>query len=154
MAATKPHAAITRWVLETTRVRSIQAHADGIVTPPDYNVRSRIVDGAVHFSTHCAVCHGAPGGPPGDIAHGLYPKPPDLRDAARNYKPAELFWIVKHGFKFTGMPAWSDHSDDELWATVAFIKALPEMSEADYAELVKDAAGHGDHHHHHDEDES
>lgn len=36
----------------------------------------------------------------------------------------------------TGMPAWRDHTDEELWATVAFIKKLPGMSEQDYARLV------------------
>jgi hypothetical protein len=35
-----------------------------------------------------------------------------------------------------GMPAWADHSDEEIWATVAFLKKLPGMSEQDYAGLV------------------
>jgi hypothetical protein len=47
----------------------------------------------------------------------------------------------------TGMPAWSDHSDDELWATVAFVEKLPGMSEQDYAGLVMASMGKSDHHH-------
>jgi hypothetical protein len=47
----------------------------------------------------------------------LYPPSPDLAKAAALYSPAELFWIIKHGIKMTGMPAWNDHSDDELWTT-------------------------------------
>jgi len=47
----------------------------------------------------------------------------------------------------TGMPAWSDHSDDELWATVAFLEKLPGMSEQDYAKLVMASIAHGGHHH-------
>jgi hypothetical protein len=61
------------------------------------------------------------------------------------YTPAELFWIMKHGIRMTGMPAWGDHSDDELWATVAFIEKLPGMTEQDYAKLVaasRAQAGH------------
>jgi hypothetical protein len=74
--------------------------------------------------------------PRGDIANGLYPKPADLKDSARLYTPAELFWIVKNGIKMSGMPSWSGHSDEELWGTVAFIEKLPTMNEADYAKLV------------------
>jgi hypothetical protein len=47
----------------------------------------------------------------------------------------------------TGMPAWSDHSDAELWATVAFVKKLPGMSEQDYASLVTASMTHSGHHH-------
>ena len=45
------------------------------------------------------------------------------------------------------MPAWSDHSDDELWATVAFLEKLPGMSEQDYAQLVMASIANGGHHH-------
>jgi hypothetical protein len=31
--------------------------------------------------------------------------------------------------------AWSDHSDEELWATVAFLEKLPGISGQDYASL-------------------
>jgi mono/diheme cytochrome c family protein len=104
--------------------------------------------GVEHFAAHCAVCHGAPGVPRGDIAHGLYPPPPDLAKTVKLYSDGELFWIVKNGIKMTGMPAWSDHSDAELWATVAFIKKLPDISEQDYAKLVMANMAHGTQHHH------
>ena len=81
------------------------------------------------------------------MARGLYPPPPDLAKTAPLYSPAELFWIVKHGVKMTGMPAWSDHSDDELWATVGFLEKLPSMSEQDYARLVMASMSNGGHHH-------
>ena len=68
--------------------------------------------------------------------------------AARRYSPGELFWIVKNGIKMSGMPAWSDHSDDELWGTVAFIEKLPAMSEADYAKLVMASLNQAGRHNH------
>jgi hypothetical protein len=54
---------------------------------------------------------------------------------------------VKHGIKMTGMPGWSDHTDDELWATVAFLEKLPGMSEEQYGKLLMASMAHGDHHH-------
>jgi hypothetical protein len=70
-----------------------------------------------------------------------YPLPPDLAKIAPLYSPAELFWILKHGIKMTGMPSWSDHSDEELWATVAFLDKLPGMNQQKYTRLVM--AEHG-----------
>src|SRR5271166_240027 len=117
VAATEPHSPVTSWLLETARVRSINAHAAGIQAPPGLDDPAKVIIGVEHYAAHCAVCHGAPGVPKGDIARGLYPQPPNLAEAPKRYSPAELFWIVKHGIKMSGMPAWSDHSDDELWAT-------------------------------------
>ena len=136
VAATTPHWPFTAWLLETARTRSIKARAAEIQTPRGLDDPAKLVIGVEHYAAHCAVCHGAPGVPKGDIARGLYPPPPDLAKAAPVYSPAELFWIVKHGIKMTGMPAWSDHSNEELWATVGFLQKLTSMSEQDYARLV------------------
>ena len=147
IAATAPHWRVTTWLLETARIRSIKAQAAGIAVPSGLDDPAKVIIGVGHYGAHCAVCHGAPGVPKGDIARGLYPPPPDLANTVPLYSPAELFWIVKHGIKMTGMPAWSDHSDDELWATVGFLETLPGMSEQDYANLVMASMAHGGGHH-------
>lgn len=153
VGATNPHWPLTHWILETARTRSIQAHAKGIAAPSGLDDPAKVVIGTEHFAAHCAICHGAPGVPPGDIAHGLYPLPPDLTGIARTYTPAELFWILKNGIKSTGMPSWNDHGDDELWATVAFLEKLPRMSEDDYGKLVMQTITSGGHHRHGGTDE-
>jgi mono/diheme cytochrome c family protein len=147
VAATVPHWPVTVWLLEAARTRSIKAQAAGIAVPPGLDDPAKVIIGVEHYAAHCAVCHGAPGVPKGDIAQGLYPPPPDLTKTAPLYTPAELFWILKHGIKMTGMPSWSDHSDDELWATVGFLEKLPSMSEQDYANLVMASIAHTSHRH-------
>lgn len=147
VAATDPHWPVTHWLMETARTRSIEAHASAITPPTGYDAAEKIAVGVDHFAAHCAVCHGAPGVPRGPIAQGMYPLPPDLAVAVKRYTPGELFWILKHGIKMTGMPSWSDHGDDELWATVAFVEQLPGMSERDYAKQLMAALAHGGHHH-------
>lgn len=148
VAATDLHWPVTRWAMETARMRSIKAHAAGIRVPSRLDDPAMLQMGVEHFAAHCAVCHGAPGVPRGEIAEGLYPRPPNLSLAAKLYSDGELFWVIKHGIKMTGMPGWSDHSDEELWATVAFIKKLPGMSEQDYARLVITNIMKGAMHHH------
>jgi cytochrome c553 len=50
---------------------------------------------------------------------------------------AQLFRIVKHGIRFTGMPAWpTQQHDDEVWAMVAFLRELPGMDEARWRDLA------------------
>jgi mono/diheme cytochrome c family protein len=147
VAATTPHWPVARTILETARLRSIKAHAAGTAAPPGLDDPAKVLIGVAHYAAHCAVCHGAPGVPRGDIGRGLYPPPPDLAKTTPLYSPAELFWILKHGIKMTGMPAWSDHSDEELWGTVAFLEKLPGMSEQDYARLVMASMAHGGHGH-------
>ena len=147
IGADSPHWGLVSRVFETTRVRSIQAHATGIAAPAGLDDQKAILMGTEHFADHCAVCHGAPGVPKGAIANGLYPQPPDLSIKAKRYTEGELFWIIKHGIKMTGMPSWADHSDDELWATVVFLKKLPGMTEEDYAKLVMASRGQDGHRH-------
>ena len=147
VGADQPHWSVTSWLLNVARDRSIRTHASGIAVPAALDDPARIVAGVAHYAEHCAVCHGAPGVERGDLAEGLYPRPPNLADAARTYTPGELFWTIKHGIRMTGMPSWGDHSDDELWATVAFIQKLPGMTDQDYAKLVEASRAHGEHQH-------
>src|ERR1700746_2606006 len=71
VAATEPHSPVTSWFLETARTRSFKAHAAGIQVPPKLDDPAKVMIGVEHYAAHCAVCHGAPGVPKGDIAHGL-----------------------------------------------------------------------------------
>ena len=148
VAATDKHSNIVYAVLQTARVRSIKVHAGGIVPPADLDSHARVVNGTSHFAEHCAMCHSAPGVEAQDLADGMYPKPPVLTDVAKRYTPGELFWILKNGIKMSGMPSWGDHSDDDLWNTVAFMEKLPDMSDQDYDKLVKAATAAGGHHMH------
>jgi mono/diheme cytochrome c family protein len=131
VSATVPHWPVTRWVMETARIRSIKAHAAGIAVPPNFDDPAKIPIGVEHFAAHCAVCHGAPGVPRGDIAQGLYPPPPDLAKTARLYSSAELFWIVKHGIK----SAFHDGAHDQIAAIETAYRALAPLLGAGAAGL-------------------
>jgi hypothetical protein len=84
---------------------SVKTNAAGIEAPQLDNP-NLIRLGAAHFHRGCAFCHGAPGMPVNPIAKQMLPLPPDLSISMRPWKKRELFWIVKHGFKYTGMPGW------------------------------------------------
>ncbi len=127
---------LSRWVLSTTMDNSVEKHAEGI-TVPALNFPDKIKEGFAHYNAMCKGCHGAPGEEETEMAKGLNPKAPNLAHSARDMAPEELFWVTKNGIKMTGMPAWGvTHSDDKIWAIVAFIEQLPGMTGTQYDSLA------------------
>ncbi|HEV2130804.1 MAG TPA: cytochrome c [Longimicrobiaceae bacterium] len=146
VAATQPHTGLTRWALNTVMERSVRDHAREIEVPP-LTDSAQIRNGFHHFDAMCVVCHGAPGESPSEIGEGLNPNPPELSEVVPEWSSAELYWIVKHGIKMSGMPAFGPtHSDDDLWAIVAFLRRLPGISPAQY-QSIRAAYGSGGHAH-------
>jgi mono/diheme cytochrome c family protein len=128
--------------LETLRGRSVATRSREIVVPNDLNDPNRISKGAGEYAEMCSGCHLAPGMERTEISRGLYPRAPELRRKT-DLTPAEQFWIVKHGVKMTGMPAWGvTHNDELLWDVVAFVRKLPELTPEQYETLVKNAPKH------------
>jgi mono/diheme cytochrome c family protein len=144
VAATSKDSALVRWALHTTMERSVERRVSQVQMPANLSLSDpRVLDiGFEHYNEMCTVCHGAPGIQPEEAHYGLNPTPPDLIKHARDMSPRELFWIIKHGVKMTGMPAWGPtHSDDKIWAMVAFVKRLPDMTPADYHAMQERLAG-------------
>jgi mono/diheme cytochrome c family protein len=139
VAADIPHSQPVYWLLQTVRPRSIAVRARDIVVPADLDNPKRIASGASEYREMCSRCHLAPGMERTEISRGLYPRAPELRRGSQ-LTQAEEFWVVKHGIKATGMPAWGvTHDDELLWDIVAFLRKLPELSPDQYQALVKSA---------------
>ena len=93
--------------------------------------------GAVAYQAMCVGCHGAPGIARSEIGSDMTPRPPDLSQVAPRWSDRELFWIVKHGLRLAGMPAFGPtHGDDALWEVVGFVRTLPTLSAREYARLA------------------
>lgn len=136
VAATAPHNTLSRWILQTTQKNSVQAHAERVGAAPQLSAE-QLRHGVEHFADTCVQCHGAPGVERGELGKGITPTPPDLSETVADWSDQELYWIVKHGIKFAGMPAFGPtHSDEELWALVAFLKRLPETTPEQYAQIT------------------
>lgn len=140
VAATEPHTAIGEWALESVFRNSVEAQADNIETP---QMTQAMVDaGAPEYKAMCAHCHGGVGQGRAQWADGMLPRPPRLTSAVEEWSAAEVFWLVKHGAKLTGMPAFGPtHDDATVWNIAAFVKALPDMSEAQYAAYPAEHGG-------------
>lgn len=130
------HFAVVQAALEFSMHRSVATYAAGTVVPA-LDDPAMVLKGAGQYEIGCRACHGSPSVPTSRLASAMLPVPPYLPRVVGDWSDAELFEVVKHGIKFTGMPAWpSQRRDDEVWAMVAFLRALPAMRPAEYRRLV------------------
>jgi mono/diheme cytochrome c family protein len=126
------------WV-ETSVARSARRFA----IPSDVRARRNpispspdaLVDGMEHYADHCAVCHANDGSGNTEMGKGLFPKAPDMRlPATQELADGELFYIIEHGIRFTGMPAWSTGTqagEESSWRLVHFLRHLPQLTPAE-----------------------
>lgn len=167
IAADEPHHPLTYRLLEFARERSIAVRASELKPPGDLADPERVRRGSGNYDAMCVGCHLSPGVEDSEIRKGLYPTPPRLADKPAaaldpQFAQARQFWIIKHGIKASGMPAWSKGGmeDEAIWDLVALVQKLPGLTAADYRALVATSEGHSHggldgHHdgHGHDEDD-
>ena len=136
-ALAQPYAVETRIARAVRRFgvpRAIKEQRNPIPVSADV-----IAAGRSHFADHCASCHGNDGSGNTEMGRNLFPKAPDMRQAAtQSLTDGELFWIIEHGIRFTGMPGWStgtEEGEDASWHLVHFIRHLPDLTQAELEEM-------------------
>jgi cytochrome c553 len=137
VAASSGHFAATRWFLNFAKSRAVATHSWDITEPGSLQDNDLVIKGAAIYENNCSWCHGSPLKPTPPIMAAATPRPPLLEGRIESYDPRELFYIVKHGIKFTGMPAWpTQQRDDEVWAMVAFLQTYSNLDKSEYERLA------------------
>ena len=105
------------------------------VAPTEEN----LIAGGKFYLEGCAGCHGAPG-KPDESSDSLYPRIPQLPAQGTTYSEAQIFWIAKHGIRYSGMFANGKFdSDEKLWTMAAYIKRIKDLPPRVREELSKPA---------------
>ena len=140
--ASSGHWPVTARILDFAKVQSVRTWSLGI-DPPSLQDDALVIRGAGHYAIGCESCHGSPGEGVPSVMAAMTPPPPALSgEHLTRWTSGQLFTIVKHGIKFTGMPAWpAQNRDDEVWAVVAFLTRLPRMTAAEYQRLTGRSSG-------------
>jgi len=139
-SATDEPSAVEKIVARTVRNLGIPSSARRDTNPvPPSSDALRV--GRGRFLADCAGCHGQDGRGRTAVGRNLYPKPPDLRSPeTQALTDGELHYIITHGVRLTGMPAWSQtdngHSDD-TWRLVMYIRSLGPLSTQEQAEQAQ-----------------
>ena len=119
-----------------------QSALSGAMDPTPPMDPTGVTSAAGHYAATCAFCHGAPGERLSPIMQAATPPAPELAATADEWSDGQLFWIVKHGVKFTAMPAWpAQKRDDEVRRMTAFVRQLPRMSPSRYRSLAYGPGG-------------
>jgi mono/diheme cytochrome c family protein len=148
VAADKPYSPAIHRFIVWAREQSIARRTVNLVPPTDLTAPDRTRRGAGNYDAMCANCHLSPGSEDSEIRKGLYPIPPNLSKPANvadsNWADVRRFWIIKHGIKASGMPAWSKGGmeDEAIWDLTAFLKIMPSLSPEAYRRQVEASSGH------------
>lgn len=141
--ATGLSARATPGAVETAVARRLRA----LAVPSDYSRLTNpvlvneesIADGMAHFADHCAQCH-ANDGSGAEMGKGMFPPTPDLKaSATQSLGDGELFYVIEHGVRFTGMPAFGTgtlEAEESSWHLVNFIRHLPKLTAEQLEEMA------------------
>jgi mono/diheme cytochrome c family protein len=103
------------------------------IPPAPPNLAASVKEGDKLYGTECADCHGLDGKSPTDPGRSMYPRAANLISSeTQRYSDRELFWIVKNGIRFSGMPAFGKvETDEHIWNLVHYIRKLPSGPDVD-----------------------
>lgn len=131
------HWPVVSWVLHTSFRQSVALRAPPVSTVPELDDDDLVALGARHYQLSCAVCHGEPDDRQPRTMVSMLPAPPPIKEAVSGWEPNELFWIIKHGVKMTGMPHWpARERDDDIWPVVAFLERQTDLDNRQYKALL------------------
>jgi thiosulfate dehydrogenase len=109
---------------------SVDRHAPRLnnpVPPTDEN----LIDGMKSYTMNCAGCHGGLDRKPADFGHSFYPPAPDLILDPPDDPEWHVFYVVRNGVRYTGMPAWDKTlSEPDMWKITAFLTRIDKLPPA------------------------
>uniref|UniRef100_E6PXW9 Cytochrome c domain-containing protein n=1 Tax=mine drainage metagenome TaxID=410659 RepID=E6PXW9_9ZZZZ len=111
------------------------------VQNPIQPTEDNLLSGMKIYQANCASCHGDIQHPEGVLANALYPRSPQFIKDAPDMPENQNFYIVQHGIRLSGMPAWKDAlSANQIWQVTTFLSHLDKLPPS-VSEEWKNAAG-------------
>jgi mono/diheme cytochrome c family protein len=125
-------------VARRLRTLAVPSGYSGLSNPVLMNDES-VRDGMAHFADHCAQCHANDGGG-AEMGKGMFPPTPDLKASpTQSLGDGDLFYVIEHGVRFTGMPAFGTgtlEGEESSWHLVNFIRHLPKLTPEEIEEMA------------------
>jgi mono/diheme cytochrome c family protein len=126
-------------------------HVNNPVPPTDEN----LIEGLKIYTMNCALCHGGIDRHPSTFEKSFYPPPPSLILHPPDDPEWHVFYVIRTGVRYTGMPAWDRTlSEPDIWKLTAFLTRVDKLPPAvqDYWKKSSgvdpptgEQEGHGDH---------
>lgn len=109
---------------------SMERHAPRItnpLTPTDQNLE----DGMKLYTMNCALCHGGLDRKPSSLVNSLYPPPPNLISDPPDDPEWHIFYTIRTGVRYSGMPAWDKTlSEQDMWKIAMLLSHMDKLPPA------------------------
>lgn len=106
---------------------SLDRRAPAIKNPIAPSVAS-LIAGMKIYQSNCAVCHGDVNHPHGLLSDALYPRAPQFVEDAPDMPEYQNFYIIRHGVRLSGMPAWNkSFSNAQIWQLATFLSHMDKL---------------------------
>ena len=106
---------------------SMERHAPRVsdpIMPNDAN----LIDGMKLYTMNCALCHGGLDRKPSTLANSFYPPPPNFISDAPDDPEWHIFYTIRTGVRYTGMPAWDKTlSEQDMWKIATFLSHMDKL---------------------------
>ena len=80
------------------------------------------------YQQNCSGCHGDIQHPHQAFGASFYPRAPQFLEDAADMPENQNFYIIKHGIRLSGMPAWGPALDDQkIWRLTAFLSHMDKL---------------------------
>jgi mono/diheme cytochrome c family protein len=110
--------------------QAMERHAPRVNNPLPVT-DDNLIAGIRVYSMNCAVCHGDLDYKPSALQHSLYPPAPQLVLEPMDDPEWHIYYAIRTGVRYTGMPAWGKAlSDEDIWKVTAFLSRLDKLPPA------------------------
>ena len=109
---------------------SMERHAPRTTNPLMPNDQN-LIDGIKLYTMNCAGCHGTLDRKPNTFGASFYPPAPNLISHSPDDPEWHLFYTIRTGVRYTGMPAWEKTlSSDDMWRVTMFLSHMEKLPPA------------------------
>lgn len=106
---------------------SVDRRVSGLKNPIE-PTEANLLSGMKIYQANCSGCHG-------DISHAhvafgdsLYPRAPQFVEDKPDMTENQNFYIIQHGVRLSGMPAWkASLKEQELWQVTTFLSNMDKL---------------------------
>jgi len=130
VAADQPTSRFERRLAMSAMDASTERHAPDLKNPVQAT-EANLVAGAKLYLEHCAGCHGLPSNPESRFSRSFNPPTPGFFKNAPDMPDNQNFYIIQHGVRWTGMPAWSKTlTEEQMWQIATFMANVEKLPPA------------------------
>jgi len=106
---------------------SMERHAPRLNNPVPPTAEN-LIDGMKIYTMNCSLCHGTLDQKPNTLGASFYPPAPDLVLDPPDDPDWHIFYAIRTGIRYTGMPAWGKTMNEtDIWKVTAFLSHLQKL---------------------------